>query len=226
MAETPIHHRVFEPDKSRVGGLGWPIGLVGAALVMLAIPISQFLGEQRPDAMEIQSIEIAMPPPPPPVEHDEPPPPPEKEAEPPELDTPPPQLSLEQLDLALNPGTGGNLTGDFSLANFEVNEDTLGGIDIFDVEDLDSKPGVRHQVEPRFNSSYKRENKGKVISVRIEFILNEQGIPESPKLAYINYPGGEDAILEMIRKWRFDPPMMGGKAVKARYALPLQVPIR
>ncbi len=220
MADAPIHHRVFEPDKSRVGGLGWPIGIVGAALVMLAIPISQFLGEQRPDAMEIQTIEIAMPPPPPPIEREEPPPPPEKEAEPPELDTPPPQLSLEQLDLALNPGTGGSLAGDFSLGNFDVNEDTLGGIDIFDVEDLDSNPGVRRSPQPRFDRSYLREHKGKTVTARIEFILNEKGIPESPKIAYINRPGGEDALLEMIKKWRFDPPMIGGKAVKARYAQP------
>ncbi|WOO42739.1 hypothetical protein [Rubellicoccus peritrichatus] len=222
--ESEIPHRVFEADKSRVGVFGWPIGLVGAAGVMLLIPISQYLTAERPAPMEIEAVEIAMPPPPPPVEHEPPPPEPEEQQEPPELDMPPPQLSLEQLDLALNPGTGGNLTGEFGLGNFEANQDTLGGIDTFEIDDLDSKPGVRSKVQPKISRAIVKANKGKTLLTRIKFDLNEKGQPTNPNVVMTTIPGTEDSITKMIVKWRFDPPMKDGQAVKAKnYILPFKL---
>lgn len=224
MSHPPTgQHRVFSPDKGRASALGLPLGILGACLVMLAIPISQYLGDQRPDRMEIQSVDIAMPPPPPPIEHEPPPPMPEEQQEPPELDTPPPQLSLEQLDLVLNPGTGGSLAGDFSLGGFEVNQETLGSIAVFEIDDLDSRPQARTTVQPRLSRDIVRANQGKVLLARIKFLLNEQGRPESPEILMTSIPGTEADLQDMILRWRFDPPMREGQPVRANYILPFRL---
>lgn len=223
--EPEIQHRVFEADKSRAGVFGWPIGLGGAALVMLLIPISQFLTTERPPPMEIAEMEIAMPPPPPPVEPEPPPPEPEEQQEPPELDTPPPQLSLDQLDLALTPGSGGDLTADFGLGNFDVSQDTLGGIGEFSVEDLDSKPGLRNQVKPKFSRAFMKTNKGKTLLARIEFIINQDGRVEKPKVMMTTIPGTEDKILSAMKRWRYDSPKKDGVAVRVKYVQPLRFTI-
>jgi len=217
------HQKIFQPDRSRAGALGWPLGLAGAAMVLLLLPISQYLTKERAEPMEIEAVEIAMPPPPPPIEREPPPPEPEEAKEPPELETPPPQLSLDQLDLALNPGTGGNLAGDFGLGNFDVNQDTLGGIDIFEVDDLDTKPQPRSQTPPRFSRAFMRANDGKVLLARIKFILNEEGEVVNPEIVMTTIPGSEADILEAVRKWRYDPPMVQGKPVKSRYVQPLKL---
>lgn len=218
--ENQAKKRIFTTESIRRRGLGWPIGLVGAGLVMLAIPVSQYLGDPPAEVIELQAIQVALPPPPPPVKRETPPPPPEEKTEPPAMDEPPPQLSLEQLELALNPGVGGDLVGDFSLGNFAVDEDALGGIDIFEVEDLDSKPRPRSMAQPYFDHNFLRRNRGEQIVARIEFILDEKGRVENPEILFLSAPGGEEALIAMIRKWRFDPPTVKGTAVKARYVLP------
>lgn len=219
-------HRVFAPTKATKGPLGWLVGIPCALIVMLLIPISQYLASDRPETMELESMDIAMPPPPPPIEREPPPPEPEEKQEPPELDVPPPQLSLDQLDLALNPGTGGNLAGDFGLGGFAVNQDTLGGIDVFDVEDLDTKPQLRSQKAPRFSRGFLRTNKNRKLIARISFILNEQGRVEKPEIIAMNVKGAEEDILDAIKKWRYDPPMREGKPVKAKYIQPLILQIQ
>ena len=112
------------------------IGIAVSFLLFLAIPLTQIFNNYDKSPESIDSFEIAPPPPPPPPEDPPPPPEPEEEEPPPELDSPPPPISLEQLDMALEPGTGGALSGDFALPSFDAKKTNL-GMDIFDINDLE-----------------------------------------------------------------------------------------
>jgi hypothetical protein len=72
-------------------------------------------------------------------------------------------LSLDMLDIALEPGTGESMAGNFALPSFDVNQKDLG--------DVDSPPKPKTQVE------FKKPAKAKRIKgvVRIEYIVSEKG---------------------------------------------------
>ena len=96
------------------------IGTCVCILLFLAIPLTQIFTQYEKAPESIDALEIAPPPPPPPPEEPPPPPEPEEDEPPPELDAPPPPITLEQLDMALNPGSGGSLSGDFAMPSFNA----------------------------------------------------------------------------------------------------------
>lgn len=189
------------------------LGVGVSGLLFLAIPLTQIFNtyEKTPD--EIMRTDAAPPPPPPPPEEPPPPPEPEKEEPPPELDTPPPPISLEQLDMALNPGTG-NMAGDFALPTFDVSGSDLGGLEIFELGDVDSPPTPRTRIEFSYPSSAKR--KGITGTVRVEYIVNEEGRVEDIKITESPDRILSDATSDVLRRARFDPATKGGRPVKVR----------
>ena len=104
-----------------------------ALFIMLLVPLTHIMQPQRERMETIEAVELAAPPPPPPLE-DPPPPPPEKEEPPPpELKVPPPMPTLDQLEIALNPGTGDLRVGsglgmavDFSTESVDQMEQLFG----------------------------------------------------------------------------------------------------
>jgi periplasmic protein TonB len=193
---------------------GTLVGMTVSALLFLAIPLTQIFTEYKKVPEEIESLDMATPPPPPPVEEPPPPPEPEKEEPPPELNAEPPPLSLDQLDLALNPGTGSSMAGDFVLPTFDVNQKNLGGLEIFELGDVDSAPTPRTKVEFKYPSAAKR--KGIKGIVKLEYIVNEKGIVES--ITVLDSPDSilSDATSDVIRRARFDPALKDGRPVKVR----------
>ena len=115
-------------------------GTCVALLLFVLMALAQTLGEvtvPRTETVdEIAVFDI------PEIEEleEEPPPPPEEEEPPPELEVAPPQLSLAQLDIALNPGTGGSLAGDFAMPTVATTSASLGTEDFIDFSDLDQMP--------------------------------------------------------------------------------------
>ncbi|MEC9228424.1 MAG: hypothetical protein VYA21_06295, partial [Verrucomicrobiota bacterium] len=132
------------------------IGTCVCILLFLAIPLTQIFTQYEKAPESIDTLEIAPPPPPPPPEEPPPPPEPEEDEPPPELDAPPPPITLEQLDMALNPGTGGSLSGDFAMPSFDAKKEDLGTLDIFDIGDVDERPKARKQGQPKYPSTAKR----------------------------------------------------------------------
>jgi len=193
---------------------GTVLGIAVSALLFLAIPLTQIFTEYKKAPEEIESLEMAPPPPPPPPDEPPPPPEPEQEEPPPELDTPPPPISLEQLDMALNPGTGGSLAGDFALPSFDVNQGDLGGLDIFDIADLEDKPQPKRQGSPRYPSTARRSGlEGYAIA---EFIIDENGNVASVEITKSSDPVFEQPTIEAIRGWKFSPGQKDGRPVKTR----------
>ena len=189
-------------------------GIAISVLLFLAIPLTQLFMNYEKAPESIEGLEIAPPPPPPPPEEPPPPPEPEEEEPPPELDTPPPPLSLEQLDMALEPGTGGSLAGDFALPTFNVNAQDLGGLDIFDINDLENKPMPRRQGSPRYPPSARRQGlQGRVTA---EFIIDEKGDVMQVTITRSSDPVFEKPTIDAIRGWKFTPGEKGGRKVKTR----------
>lgn len=193
---------------------GTVLGIGVSGLLFLAIPLTQIFTTYQKSPEEIEALEIAPPPPPPPPEDPPPPPEPEREEPPPELDTPPPPISLEQLDMALNPGTGGSMAGDFALPTFDLSGSDLGGLEIFELGDVDSPPQPRTRIEFSYPSAARR--KGITGVVKVEYVVDQKGRVEK-----INIVESPDRILseateDVLRRARFEPATKGGTAVKVR----------
>jgi protein TonB len=162
------------------------------------------------DAPEIQEIE------------EEPPPPEEEKEPPPELDAEPPQLSLDQLDIALNPGTGGSLAGDFSMPTISASSTSLGTEDFVDFSDLDQVPrpiGVTGFNFPR--RLRKQKVDGRIVLL---LKLNPEGHVMEVQLDSSDLPAFDDFVLGEVRGWKFTPPTQQGRPVHAKARLP--IPIR
>lgn len=202
-----------KPSKNRF--LGIILGLFFCFLLFLAIPLTQLFVEYEKSEDNINALEIAPPPPPPPPPEDPPPPPePEEEEPPPELETTPPPISLEQLDMALEPGYGDAAFGDFSLPQFDAKTADL-GMDIFDIGDLDKIPSPRRTlIPPRYPQKLLRMGiEGYVIA---EFIVNKSGDVESVEIIKSTDSGFEPSTIESIRKWKFNPGEKDGEVVRCR----------
>lgn len=207
--------KIYKPPQGKGTGVaGVVLGVGVSGLLFLAIPLTQIFQEYEKSSNEINALEVAPPPPPPPPEEPPPPPPEEKEEPPPELDTPPPPISLEQLEMALNPGTGGNLSGDMGLLNFDVSSEDLGGLEIFELGDVDSPPTPRTRIEFSYPSAAKR--KGITGVVRVEYIVSENGRVEDIKIVESPDRILSDATADVLRRARFEPATKGGQAVKVR----------
>jgi len=193
---------------------GVVIGIGVSALLFLAIPLTQILNNPVPPKNEIETIEMAPPPPPPPPEEPPPPPEPEEQEPPPELNTPPPPISLEQLEMALTPGTGGSLSGDFALPTFDVNSDELGGLEIFDLADVDTPPKPRSSI----NFAYPREAERKGIkgTVTFSYIVTREGRVDKLEITSSPSPILSKVITKEISKTRFEPSTIQGRPVAVK----------
>jgi protein TonB len=177
--------------------------------------------------MIVQGVNTALPPPPPPpVEEEkeeekpeEEPPPPPKLAE----DTPP--LDLSQLELALNPGTGGGVGGDF-----EVRLPVGGGsgqgdgadVDqLFSMSDLDQKPRVIYQPSPQTSSQLQKLAPG---TVTIVFVVDQRGRVENPLVQSSSNPAFEAPALAAVKQWKFEPGKRNGEPVRFRMRVPITFP--
>lgn len=116
------------------------------------------------------------------------------------------------LDMALEPGTGGAMAGDFALPSFEVGQKDLGGLEIFDLGDVDSPPKPKTQVE------FKKPSRAKNIKglVRIEYIVSEKGIVESIIVKESPSDLLSKAVVDTIKRTGFEPATKGNKPVKVR----------
>ena len=197
-------------DTRTVGTL---LGIAVSGLIFLAIPLTQIFTEYQKAPSDIEAIEMAAPPPPPPEDEPPPPPEPEEEEPPPELDTPPPPISLEQLDMALEPGTGDSLSGDFALPKVDLKQN-LGSLDIFNLSDVDKKPQPKSRRDPIPPAEATRRGiSGYAVA---EFIIDEYGNVINVKIIKASDKLFKKPTIDAISKWKFTPAEKDGKTVKTK----------
>ncbi len=201
----------------------------GAVALTLAffivLPVMQTISKPPTNDLMLQTVDVAQiePPPPPPME-EEPEPEPETEEAPPELIEEAPPLDLTQLELALNPGLGGGLAG---AGNFAVKLNTVVSkssedLDaVFSMTDLDQKPQAIYQPGPNVASRLRRRTPA---TVKLIFIVDENGRVVDPRVRSSSDPEFEPAALAAVKRWKYEPGKRGGKPVRFRVLQPITFP--
>ncbi len=183
--------------------------------VFLLLPFTQMIASLGKKPNELFTVEVSTPPPPPPMDLDLPEPPP-NEPPPPDIAPPPQQLSLSQMDVALNLGVGDAMAGAFSFDGFGVNaDDTAGDMLIFDIKDLDSVPRRTRTVQPVYPPELRRARIPGSVSLMV--VISETGTVKVEKVVNATHREFEAAATRAAELCQFDPPKKGGKAVRARY---------
>jgi len=204
--------------------LGIVVGVLFSFGLFVLMAIAPLVGQVKPPRNELQETQIA---PQPPVmeefEEPEPPEPPEEEP-PPEMDEPPPEISLDQLEIALNPGTGGSLAGDFALPSVSAGAGDLANEDFIDFSDLDEPP----KLIDKSPFDWPRALRAKPVSGRVVVYieLDTDGNVTKAEIAQSNLPQFDPYVLKEIRSRKFSPPTLNGDPVKARANLPIPITIQ
>lgn len=214
--------RIFElPEARGELRLSLVLGLAVAAGLFLLMALTQMLSPVRSsedryeetvmafEAPEIEEVEIEPPPP--------------EEEPPPELEEELPQLSLEQLDIALNPGTGGSLMGDFAMPSIEIDADRMRD-EFVDFSNLDQVPrplGVSGlQFPPRL---LKEKVNGRIVLL---LKLSHEGKVIDVEVASSTLPAFDDFVAGEVKRWNFTPPTQQGRPVNAQARLPIPIRIQ
>jgi protein TonB len=193
------------------------IAILFTVAYFLVLPLLEKLTSNEKEMLEVRaapSVQPPPPPPPPPVEEEEP----EEEETPPELQEQQQNLSLSDLEAALNTGVGGGWGG----GSLGVSLDNaLGGAgDDFSLGDLDQPPRPVYQPNPRYPGSLQKQSIGG--TVHVMFVVDPSGRVENVMVKKSTHQGFEREALAAVRKWRFEPGKRKGKAVAFR----MQIPIR
>ncbi len=222
-ASVPLHFpalvHTWDPIVSRA------LGVVIATGLFLFVALSQMLGDFERKPQEITEIAVFQDIPE--VEEIEEEPPPEEEVEEdvPELAEETPTLTLDQLDIALNPGTGGAIQGDYSLAHLgrmasrNMELDTEEFVDFADLDRVPRPIGVSGLNFPRRLRQQKVNGR-----VTLLLKLNEDGDVLDVSVESSDLPHFDAFIVGQVREWKFTPPTKQGKPVRAKARLP--IPIR
>lgn len=194
-------------------------GLIAALALFVAIPLIQAISTGLKDPNEIQDVSFVIPPPPV-LELETPPPPKQEEQEEElEMDKEPPKLSLDQLEMELNPSMGN--VGDGIKVDLAITSESLGTDDlIFDIEDVDEKPRPVRTIQPNYPAVLKRKRVEGMVS--LVFVIDVQGTVLAPQVERSTHVEFEEPALDAIRRWKFTPGKRGGEPVKVRVRLPLK----
>lgn len=207
-----------------------PIALAGAGLlavfIFLLIPITQHLDNMGGSTIDFrETISIAPPPPmaiPPAPEQIE-----QTEAEPPpEFERQMQELSLNQLELNLNPGINDALKIGVTGGGFVTEVDAVGDIQkMFDFSDLEAPPRIVNRPNFRYPENLSRQGieKGRVL---VKIRINEKGRASIIQILSTTHPDYIPAAKEIIRKARFTPPTVDGvpQAVVGDWPIVLRAP--
>ncbi|WOO42714.1 energy transducer TonB [Rubellicoccus peritrichatus] len=195
-------------------------GVCVTALILLVLPLTQWLSQFHRNEQTPRSIEIvreppdAIPPEPPKQEEEE------KESEPPELENQLQQLDLNQLELALRPGIGDMSAGSLGIDGFALSGDISNEMDLFEVHELDRVPSKISA--PKFIMP--RELKESGARGRVELIVR---ISPRGKVTVLSvYRSDDPSLIPFARKYAekilFEAPTKDGVPVAAKYRLPLR----
>jgi len=206
--ESSLKHRTIA-----TGG-----GLAITALIALVLPLTQWVAHgEKTDSQDAPTLVAIQPPPPPPPEIEEPEQE-EEQMEEPELNKEVQQLSLAQLDLALNTSISSDVTNGFNVGNFELS-DAFDENLVFEIADLDEAPRAITQFPPKYPPALRRTGlEGKVLLI---FIVDESGNVVNARAVKSDHPDFERSALDTVNRWRFKPGQKDGKAVKTRVRIPL-----
>ncbi|KAF0094426.1 MAG: periplasmic protein TonB [Puniceicoccaceae bacterium 5H] len=194
-------------------------GLFLALVVMLLLPISQYITSMtNDDKQKVDQVDWT-----PPQMDDVQPPPPEEEPEPEieetEQEMEPP--SIEQLELSMNTDVSGLAGGDFTMPSFDLGQQ-MSDI-IYELSDLTEAP----RPVGRPNIQYPLELKSQRVtgSVTVRMVVRADGSVGEIRVEKSDHPLFEEAVIRAMRRMRFEPGQKDGKAVNVwvRQTFPFKI---
>lgn len=212
-------HTYSTPTSRRDMRIAMALGFIVSIVIFIVMALAQILGDvQKPVQSYNEQLVAYTPPAVEDLEEDIQ----ENEPEPEPLDTiekDPPKLSLDQLDVALNPGTGGNLSSsDLSVPDFSAGAQAL-SMDFINFRDLDNKPRPTRQVAPFYPPALK--NQGIEGRVLIRFSIDKQGNVVDATVRKSDHRAFEAPAVDAVRKWKFEPGMKNGEPVPFTMIAPI-----
>ena len=201
------------------------LGVAAAFGILLLVPLTQIFQPAERKVEAIEAIDLA-PPPPPPIPDTPPPPPEPEEPPPPELDTPPPMPSLEQLEIALEPGTGRNLGLDMGLGiDLTAGTESFDQLErLFGFGELDEVPRLVREGRFRYPPNSPR-GRGEAF-VRLLVYVEKDGRVAVQEVIDFSHREFVDAATRMAEGSRFSPPTRNGEPVRSKYEWPIRIPLR
>ena len=195
------------------------LGFSVSIIIFILMAFAQILGDTKKPAQSYDEQLVAYTPPAiediqEDVQEDEP------EPEPMEtIEKEPPKLSLDQLDVALNPGTGGNLaSSDLSVPDFSVGAQAL-SMNFINFRDLDNKPRPTRQITPIYPPALKSQGiEGRVF---IRFDIDKLGNVVDATAKKSDHPAFAAYAVDAVRKWKFEPGMQNGEPVPFSMKAPI-----
>lgn len=213
----PMARAILHPFLVLIGAAGFTLAF------FMVLPLMQTLTKPPSTNLMLQQVDTAKldaPPPPPEPEKEEEP---EPEEEPPKLMEEAPPLSLSDMELALNPGSGGGWMGGAGLApnlkGVVLKKQDSGPL--FSIADLDQKPRVIYQPGPTITNEVRKLAPG---TVHIIFVVDERGRVDNPIIQKSSHPIFERAALSAVKKWKFEPGKRNGEPVRFRMRVPITFP--
>lgn len=194
------------------------VALAITVLYFLILPLLETLARPPTKDLEVRQIDVAdEPPPPPPPEVEE-----EQEEEQdnkPQLDSAPEPLDLSQVELALNPVSGGGLGSDFAIDLSKHSGPMTGAAAAISLSELDQKPRAIYQPNPRYPQELQK--RGISGTVYVMFVVGENGRVQNIKVQKSTHKGFEKPVLDALKKWKFEPGRRKGKPVPFRMRIPI-----
>ncbi len=192
------------------------MGILAAGLLFLLIPMTQMFTRNERTVNAIEESNLSAPPPPPPPSESPPPPPRAEETPPPELKLEPPLPNLEQLELSLNPGIGGEITIGVGLDLDLKTESAEQMMEIFGFDELDEVPHLTRGL--RINYPPQLQRSGISGYVQLLVLIDESGRVEVDKVLSYSHAQFIEAAKRGVESARFSVPTRQGQAVRASYS--------
>jgi hypothetical protein len=197
-------------------------GLLATALIFLLVPLTQLSHTPRPEAMRIEPITLATQSPPPPPEYTQEQLPPTEVDARPELKQVPPLPTLEQLNLSLNPGVGGDLSAGLGF-NFDLGADSATEMmKLFDFDELDEVPRLIR--EGRFQYPPNSPRGRGLAHVLLLVYIDTKGRVQVQHAIEYSHREFVEAASRMANSSRFSIPMRDGRPVRSSYEWLVRIP--
>lgn len=199
-----------------------PLGFVITVVLFVSLTLTQIWSDPTNNNKDDENSSIQVqPPPPPPPEVPEPPEEQDQEEEI-EMEKETQQLSLDQINMALNAGDGGMSSNGVSVQVFDI-ADNFGDM-VFEISDLDQAPVPLVRIAPVYPPELKRNRvQG---TVNVVFIVDEMGNVKRPSIEKSSNREFNENALKAVRQWKFEPGEKDNRKVKTRVRLPLSFTLR
>jgi protein TonB len=203
-------------------GVAAILGFGSTALLFLVLPLCQVISFAHKATNNSTMVNLSIAPPPAPIVAELPPPPEKKRIEAPTFRGKIPKLSLTQLALALNPGAGDGVGGDFSM-NFEI--EAIDYVEaIFEIGEVDRAPRPTYTVAPAY--PYKLKQSGIGGTVWLYFVCDARGRVKDIRVESSTNLKFEEQAIRALRNWKFEPGIKDGKKVNVQMLIPFTFRVR